>query len=72
MLTLSFLKFEPFVDQNVKLFYKRVEELYIEPKKPCDIHNWVQYCELVDIGRFLGFDSSTDFELKLRLTLSSR
>ncbi|KAL9094773.1 MAG: hypothetical protein Q9165_003044 [Trypethelium subeluteriae] len=42
----SVIQFEPFVDQNVHLFYKRVEELFIAPNKPCDIHHWVQYCFL--------------------------
>ena len=42
----SILHFEPFVDTNMMLFFKRIDELFIEPKKPCDMHNWIQYCKL--------------------------
>ena len=37
----SVIQFEPFVDKNLS----RVEVLFIKPKKPCDIHNWAQYCK---------------------------
>ena len=42
----SVIQFEPFVDKNMKLFLSRIQELFIEPKEPCDIHNWAQYCEV--------------------------
>ncbi|KAF4200321.1 hypothetical protein CNMCM8927_003499 [Aspergillus lentulus] len=37
------IQFEPFVNQNVKTFYSRIQELFIEEGKPCEIHDWVQY-----------------------------
>ncbi|CEJ61145.1 Putative VrtE [Penicillium brasilianum] len=39
----SIMQFEPYVDRNIKLFYERIDELFIRPKISCDIHNWVQY-----------------------------
>lgn len=43
----SIMQFEPFVDENIRVFYARMEELFIGTRRPCDIHNWVQYCELL-------------------------
>ena len=45
----SVIQFEPFVDKNMKMFLSRIQELFIEPKKPCDIHNWAQYCEFFSL-----------------------
>jgi hypothetical protein len=41
---LTLEQFEPFVDSNIRLFYDKMDELFIRPQQPCDIHNWVQYC----------------------------
>ncbi|KAL4925851.1 cytochrome P450 [Aspergillus undulatus] len=56
----SILQFEPFVDGNIWLFYERMEELFIRPGRPCDIHNWVQYFAFdavleMTMSRNLGF-----------------
>ncbi|KAL4812056.1 cytochrome P450 [Aspergillus spinulosporus] len=56
----SILQFEPFVDRNIQLFYVRLNELFIEPQRPCDIHNWVQYFAFdaileMTMSRNLGF-----------------
>ena len=42
----SVLGFESYVDNAIRYFATRVEELFVQPGKACDIHNWVQYCEL--------------------------
>ncbi|KAJ5738183.1 cytochrome P450 [Penicillium malachiteum] len=56
----NIIYFEPFVDENTKLFYAKMEELFIQPKKPCDLHNWVQYFAFdvvleMTMSRNLGF-----------------
>ncbi|RMD42787.1 hypothetical protein DV735_g2313, partial [Chaetothyriales sp. CBS 134920] len=56
----SIMKFEPFVDSNIRLFYQRLDELFIQPRRPCDIHNWVQYFAFdavleMTMSRNLGF-----------------
>lgn len=38
-------QFEPFVDKSMRLFYTRLDELFISTGNACDYHNWVQYCE---------------------------
>ena len=38
-------QFEPFVDKNTRLFYRKLDQLFISTGKPCDYHNWVQYCK---------------------------
>ncbi|KAK5673723.1 hypothetical protein LTR17_027888, partial [Elasticomyces elasticus] len=37
------IQFEPFVNENVRTFYTKLNELFIQADKPCDYHNWVQY-----------------------------
>ncbi|KAL4874950.1 cytochrome P450 [Aspergillus karnatakaensis] len=56
----SIMQFEPFVDENIRVFYARMDELFINTKKPCDIHNWVQYFAFdavleMTMSRNLGF-----------------
>ncbi|KAL6232308.1 hypothetical protein BDW75DRAFT_232915 [Aspergillus navahoensis] len=56
----SIMQFEPFVDRNIRLFYARLDELFIQPQRPCDIHNWVQYFAFdavleMTMSRNLGF-----------------
>ncbi|KAL4738144.1 cytochrome P450 [Aspergillus similis] len=56
----NIMQFEPFVDRNLRLFYTRLEELFIQPQRPCDIHNWVQYFAFdtvleMTMSRNLGF-----------------
>ncbi|KAJ5909055.1 cytochrome P450 [Penicillium taxi] len=56
----SIMQFEPFVDSNIRLFYNRMDELFIQPELPCDIHNWVQYFAFdtvleMTMSRNLGF-----------------
>jgi hypothetical protein len=41
------ISFEPKVDETIKYFLKRLDEVFISGPnagKPCDIDNWVQYC----------------------------
>ncbi|KAH8658385.1 cytochrome P450 [Xylariales sp. PMI_506] len=54
------IQFEPFVDKNMKLFYTKLDELFISTNKPCDYHNWVQYWAFdvifeMTMSRNLGF-----------------
>ncbi|OJI79838.1 hypothetical protein ASPTUDRAFT_131330 [Aspergillus tubingensis CBS 134.48] len=56
----SVMQFEPVVDNNIRVFYTRMEELFIRDKRPCDIHNWVQYFAFdavleMTMSRNLGF-----------------
>ncbi|RFU27293.1 hypothetical protein B7463_g9052, partial [Scytalidium lignicola] len=54
------IQFEPFVDKNMRLFYTRLDELFIRTGKACDYHNWVQYLAFdvifeMTMSRNLGF-----------------
>ncbi|KAI4861652.1 cytochrome P450 [Hypoxylon rubiginosum] len=56
----SIIQFEPFVDENMKMFCVKMQELFIQPKSPCDFHNWVQYFAFdvvldMTMSRNLGF-----------------
>ncbi|KAJ6443398.1 major facilitator superfamily transporter [Purpureocillium lavendulum] len=56
----SIMQFEPFVDGNIRLFYQKIDELFIRTQQPCDIHNWVQYFAFdavleMTMSRNLGF-----------------
>ena len=35
---------EPFVDNTIKYFLKRLDEEFVGKESPCDIDNWLQYC----------------------------
>lgn len=37
-------QFEPFVNNNTKTLYTKLDELFIRRREPCPIHHWVQYC----------------------------
>lgn len=41
----SVIRFEPVVDQNLKLWMSQMERLFIKPRKAVDFHNWAQYCK---------------------------
>ncbi|KAH0842250.1 Pisatin demethylase [Fonsecaea pedrosoi] len=38
----SMLAFEPYVDNCSELFFKRLDELYVNPHQPCDLGKWLQ------------------------------
>jgi hypothetical protein len=46
VLIVRWKQFEPFVNENTRIFYQRLQELFINPGKACDMHNWLQYCKL--------------------------
>ncbi|KAK4504427.1 hypothetical protein PRZ48_005343 [Zasmidium cellare] len=54
------IQFEPFVNENVRTFFAKLDELFIQENKPCDYHNWVQYFAFdvvmeMTMSRNLGF-----------------
>lgn len=38
----SMLAFEPYVDNCSELFFRRLDELYVNPQQPCDLGKWLQ------------------------------
>lgn len=40
----SIATLEPFVDQTIAYFVKRLDEEFTSKGKQCDIDNWLQYC----------------------------
>jgi hypothetical protein len=50
------ISYEPKVDETIKYFLDRLDEVFIKGSnagKPCDIDNWVQYCQYPSIGSSL-------------------
>jgi hypothetical protein len=42
--------YQPRVEDTIKYFLKRLDEQFIQGAnagKPCDIDNWIQYCEYI-------------------------
>ena len=61
------------MDGNIQLFYTKMDELFIRPKRSCEIHNWVQYCEFSMEERLHGNHADTKlvaFDAVLEMTMS--
>ncbi|ROW15979.1 hypothetical protein VPNG_02628 [Cytospora leucostoma] len=56
----SIMQFELSVDKNLKLFFAQMDDEFIRPQRPCDVHNWLQYFAFdvvfdMTMSRNLGF-----------------
>ncbi len=45
----SLKNYEPYIDEQIKVFLTRLEELFGAPGTPCEMDKWFQYCARLSI-----------------------
>lgn len=48
----SMLKYEPFMDDTITTFVRRLYKEFAIEDKACEIHKWIQYCMANTIYKF--------------------